>query len=286
MRDVRGVGVMPLSVQVGPGDCGTVRVVCRMPLTWAESAVRKAGRRRLHVAGFRPGRAPFLLQYRDHKLLCDHVVLGSLRAGPPAALWEALCDAFTPPEYRVLGCGTDGVEVEVTFYQRPAAPNPLPMHAASTTEVHRGTQARDPAASPVQIGMSAGLGGDGLGKQGPWSRHHGALQRPPWETPLPGVQDSIVDSVVLPHLPGGRRPGLAGVGLAFGVAGPAQVGDSAVSSQPAWGVVQPTPGLSLPPGQAVAGLPLPGTNSRPRAGRGGGEPFSPSGEAGRNTGRF
>lgn len=197
---------------------------CSIDYTEAQGLIRS--QRWLHeasVPGFRKGKAPLRLLYCHHRHEIDALLEGELRRVPPAELKEVLAQAFTPPEYQVSEVEGGGFEVEVSFYEQPAAPSPGAQASVQDSIDPRapkpGQSNLQPSLIPPNVAQTMSQHGLQLGTQ---VTHHAIAGLHTEATrELPGTNAGHPGgNLAASHAAAPKRSGRPGTGLTPGVETP------------------------------------------------------------------
>lgn len=145
-------------------------VTCSLDVDAAALLIRRLAKaHKLTAQGFRRGKAPAHLLYRENRPLLDSLLTAELRQHPPRELMERLKRAGTPPEYDVLPWdGKGGLHIQVRAYLTPAAPVPGAKHGAqanpgpSSADLSPQAGIQHGAAAEVPEGAAQQLGARGI----------------------------------------------------------------------------------------------------------------------------
>jgi hypothetical protein len=186
---------------------GMRTVTCSLDAGAAGILIRKLAKaRKLTAQGFRRGKAPAHLLYRENKPLLDSLLTAELRRHPPRELEAKLKRAGTPPEYDVLPWdGKGGLHIQVSAYLTPAAPVPGARHGAQANPgpasgdispqagIQHGAAGEIPEGAAQQLGARGiQLGASVLGQKPPgiglgWEQRVSALESTAMAGPEPVV---------------------------------------------------------------------------------------------------
>jgi hypothetical protein len=186
---------------------GRCIITCSLDVDAAALLIRRLAKaHKLTAQGFRRGKAPAYLVYRENKALLDSLLTAELRQHPPLELEAKLERAGTPPEYNVLPWDSKGgMRIQVSAYLTPVAPVPGAKHGAQANPglssadldpqagIQHGAAGEIPEGAAHQLGARGiQLGASVLGREPPgiglgWEQRVTALEGTTTAGPEPVV---------------------------------------------------------------------------------------------------